>query len=30
VKFIKLPVDPKILRALFTRAGGEVIPSGSY
>lgn len=30
VHFLLKGTDPKVLRALFTRAGGEVIPSGSY
>ncbi|MHC4176347.1 MAG: DUF1559 family PulG-like putative transporter [Planctomycetota bacterium] len=30
VHFLSKDLDPKVLRALFTRAGGEVIPSGSY
>jgi hypothetical protein len=30
VHVLRKGLDPKILRALFTRAGGEVIPPGSY
>ncbi len=30
VHFSLQKIDPEVLRALFTRAGGEVIPSGSY
>ena len=30
IQFLLKDMDPKVLRALFTRAGGEVIPSGSY
>jgi hypothetical protein len=30
VHFLRKDMDPKVLRALFTRAGGEVIPPGSY
>jgi len=30
VHFLLKDIDPKVLRALFTRAGGEVTPSGAY
>lgn len=30
VRFLSKEMDPKVLRALLTRAGGEVVPPGSY
>ena len=30
VRFLSSSIDPKVLRSLFTRAGGEVVPRDSY